>query len=92
MNIPEIKKYVEQNGYATEFKSGKFIMSESLYKQIYKKLWEKLLANIILIKFSDNMRLLISQKTFTLILNTSKFLAKIVLYHTKVVLWAMKQR
>ena len=36
MNIPELRKYFEENGYATEFKSGKFIMSESLYKQVYK--------------------------------------------------------
>lgn len=36
MNIPELRKYFEKNGYATEFKRGKFIMTESLYKQVYK--------------------------------------------------------
>lgn len=36
MNIPELRKYFEENCYATEFKSGKFIMSESLYNQVYK--------------------------------------------------------
>lgn len=36
MNIPELRKHFEENGYATEFKSGKFIMSESLYNQVYK--------------------------------------------------------
>lgn len=36
MNIPELRKYFEENGYATEFKSAKFIMSESLYQQVYK--------------------------------------------------------
>ncbi len=36
MNIPELRNYFEENGYATEFKRGKFIMSESLYKQVYK--------------------------------------------------------
>lgn len=36
INIPELRKYFEENGYATEFKSGKFIMSESLYNKVYK--------------------------------------------------------
>lgn len=36
MNISEIRSYFEKNGYATEFKSGKYIMSQSLYKQVYK--------------------------------------------------------
>ena len=36
MNIQELRKYFEENGYATEFKSGKHIMSESLYQQVYK--------------------------------------------------------
>lgn len=36
MNILELRKYFEENGYATEFKSGKFIMPESLYNQVYK--------------------------------------------------------
>lgn len=36
MNIPELRNYFEEKGYATEFKSGKYIMSESLYRQVYK--------------------------------------------------------
>ena len=36
MNIPEIRKMFVDNGYATEFKINKYIMSESLYKQVYK--------------------------------------------------------
>lgn len=36
MNIPELKRYFEKNGYATEFKSGKFVMTESLYDHVYK--------------------------------------------------------
>ena len=36
MNIPELRKYFEENGYATEFKSNKYIMSQSLYTQVYK--------------------------------------------------------
>lgn len=36
MNIPELRRHFEENGYATEFKSDKFIMSESLYNQVYK--------------------------------------------------------
>jgi hypothetical protein len=36
MNIPELRKYFEENGYAIEFKSGRYIMTESLYNQVYK--------------------------------------------------------
>jgi len=36
MNIPQLKKYFEKSCYATKFESAKYIMSESLYNQIYK--------------------------------------------------------
>ncbi len=36
MSIPELKEYFERNGYATKFDRGTYVMSESLYKQIYK--------------------------------------------------------
>lgn len=36
MNIPELRKYFEENGYVTEFKPGRYIMTESLYNQVYK--------------------------------------------------------
>lgn len=36
MSIPELKKYFEENRYATKFQRGTYVMSESLYKQIYK--------------------------------------------------------
>lgn len=50
MNIPEFKKYFEENGYATEFKSGKFIMSESLYKQDYKGAFGEVVGRYIIDK------------------------------------------
>lgn len=36
MNIPEFRELFENKGYATEFKSNKYVMSESLYQQVYK--------------------------------------------------------
>lgn len=36
MSIPELREYFARNGYATNFERGIYVMSESLYKQIYK--------------------------------------------------------
>ena len=31
-----VRELFENNGYATRFKSGKYIMSQSLFQQVYK--------------------------------------------------------